>query len=241
MVIPTYNNRNTLKKVLQGLLKYTRNLIVINDGSTDGSGEILQEIKELTVLEFPVNKGKGAALRAGFEKAQAMGYTYAISIDSDGQLFPDDLPVFLEALKNRTGELLVIGSRNMEAPGVPEKSTVGNRFSTFWFWVETGIKLRDTQCGYRLYPLKVVNSLHLCTTGYELEIEVLVKAAWKGVEIINLPVKVLYDPMERVTHFRPFQDVARITALNIGFLGMAFFYIWPRNIIRKIRKKLTLA
>lgn len=158
-------------------------------------------------------------------------------MDSDGQHFPDDLPVFLNALEERSPadpELLVIGSRKMDDPGVPEKSSFGNRCSTFWFRVETGVNLQDTQCGYRLYPLEVVNGLNLYTSRFELEIEVLVKASWRGVDVINLPVKVLYDPEERVTHFRPFQDVARITLLNIWFVGVAFLYIYPRNLWRKL-------
>ena len=84
-----------------------------------------------------------------------------------------------------------------------------------------------------------MNNLKLYTSRFELEIEVIVKAAWKGVNVINIPVKVLYDPEERVTHFRPFQDVARITLLNIWFVGVALFYIAPRNLLRKLQPKAT--
>ncbi len=240
VLIPTYNNHATLKRVLDGVLDYTSNIIVVNDGSTDATDDILQEYSRLEVISLPVNKGKGNALKTGFETAFSLGYDHAISMDSDGQHFPDDLHVFLEALENKKPadpELLVIGSRKMDDPSVPEKSSVGNRLSSFWFWVETGVKLEDTQCGYRLYPLKIVNELNLYTSRFELEIEVIVKAAWKGVNVINLPVKVLYDPWERVTHFRPFQDVARITLLNIWFVGVALFYIAPRNLLRKFQKQ----
>ena len=236
VLIPTYNNQNTLNKVILEVLTYTSNIIVVNDGSTDATGKILSDCKDVRVVSIPENKGKGNALKTGFKIAAESGYDYAISMDSDGQHFPDDLSVFLQALEDRKPndpELLVIGARKMDDPSVPDKSSVGNRFSSFWFWVETGIKLSDTQCGYRLYPLQAVNSLHLYTSRFELEIEVIVKAAWKGVEVKNLPVKVLYDPNERVTHFRPFQDVARITLLNIWFVGVAFLYIAPVNFFRK--------
>lgn len=238
VLIPTYNNENTLSKVIDEVLEYTSNIIVVNDGSTDATAEVLDRYEDLEVVHLPKNKGKGNALKEGFRVAGDFDYEYAVSMDSDGQHFPDDLPVFLDALENKKAgdnEILVIGARKMDAPGIPEKSSLGNRFSSFWFWVETGIKLSDTQCGYRLYPLKVVNSLKLYTSKFELEIEVIVKAAWKGVEVKNLPVKVLYDPLERVTHFRPFQDVARITLLNIWFVGVAFLYIAPRNFFRKFR------
>ena len=240
VLIPTYNNHKTLQRVIDDVHTYTNNIIVINDGSTDGTSQILGNFPFLRVVHVPVNKGKGNALKQGFKEASSLGYVYAISMDSDGQHFPNDLHVFLDALEEHlpnNPDLLVIGSRKMDDPSVPDKSSIGNRFSSFWYWVETGIKLTDTQCGYRVYPLKAVNSLSLYTSRFELEIEVIVKAAWAGVKVINLPVKVLYDPNERVTHFRPWQDVARITLLNIGFVFMKVFYIAPRDLLRKLKSK----
>lgn len=240
VLIPSYNNGFTLRRVIEDVLKFTSNVVVVNDGSTDSTAQILKGYKQIKVITVAKNKGKGNALTTGFKVAEKLGYEYAISMDSDGQHFPDDLEVFINALEARSSDdpdLLIVGARKMDDPSVPDKSSVGNKFSTFWFWVETGIKLSDTQCGYRLYPLKTVNSLNLYTSKFELEIEVLVKSAWKGVEVKNLPVKVLYDPLERVTHFRPFRDVTRITLLNIGFVAAGFFYILPRNILRRFRKK----
>lgn len=242
VIIPTYNNARTLERVLNKVLEYTTDILVINDGSTDSTAEILERYSFLQVTHISSNKGKGNALKTGFDAALKLGYEYAISMDSDGQHFPEDLDVFLTALETRDPgdkELLVIGSRKMDDPSVPDKSSIGNRCSSFWFWVETGVRLQDTQCGYRLYPLKAIRDLSLYTNKFELEIEVIVKAAWKGVEVTNLPVQVLYDPEERVSHFRPWQDVARITLLNIWFVGKAFFYIYPRNSFRKFRKKGT--
>lgn len=238
VLIPTYNNAGTLERVINEVLSYTNNLILVNDGSTDNTAGILKKFRQIEILTIPVNKGKGNALITGFKRAEKLGYEYVITMDSDGQHFPSDLVVFLEAIEEKKPtdpELLVIGGRKMDDPSVPDKSSVGNRFSTFWFWVETGVDLTDTQCGYRLYPVKAINSLNLYTTRFELEIEVLVKASWKGVEVKNLPVKVLYDPTERVTHFRPFWDVARITLLNICFVGVAALYIGPRNLVRKLK------
>ena len=243
VLVPTYDNAATLAGVLDRILEFTDNLLVVNDGSTDSTPQILQKYPQLHLITFPENRGKGDALKTGFLEAENLGYSYVITMDSDGQHYPDDLSVFLDALKNKKPsdpELLVIGSRKMDAPDVPEKSSFGNRCSTFWFRVETGIELQDTQCGYRLYPLKKVNKLELSTSKFELEIEVLVKAAWEGVRVINLPVKVKYDPEERVTHFRPVQDVTRITLLNIWFVFMAFFYIFPRNFFRRLLQKQDL-
>lgn len=239
VLIPTYNNDATLERVLGEIGSYTRNVVVVNDGSTDNTSRILKNYPSFIIVDLPKNRGKGNALKTGFREAANAGYRYAISMDSDGQHFPDDLSIFLGALEQRTAkdpELLIIGSRKMDDPGVPEKSSFGNRCSSFWYWVETGIKLQDTQCGYRLYPLRIVNAISLYTSRFELEIEVIVKSAWRGVNVINLPVKVLYDPNERVTHFRPFQDVARISLLNVWFVGVAFLYIYPRNFLRKLNR-----
>src|SRR5690606_30654115 len=136
---------------------------------------------------------KGNALRKGFEKARSLGYTHAITIDSDGQHFPSDIPLFIETLENATSKaLLLIGARNMSQEGIPKKSSFGNRFSNFWFWFETGIRLSDTQSGFRLYPLEELSKLSLYTKKFEFEVEVIVKAAWQDVEVKNIPIQIHY-------------------------------------------------
>ena len=102
----------------------------------------------------------------------------------------------------------------MEQEGIPGKSSFGNKFSNFWFKVETGITLPDTQTGFRLYPLEPISKMKLFTTKFETEIEVIVKLAWKNVKCIPIKINVLYDPNERVTHFRPLRDFTRISILK---------------------------
>lgn len=235
VIVPTYNNGKTLQRVLDGLLAYTDAIIVVNDGSTDATAGILKGYPQVTQVHFPENKGKGMALRAGFAKALQHGYEYAVTIDSDGQHYPDDITVFLSALEEQ-GEALLIGSRNMRQEGVPAKSSFGNKFSNFWFWFETGIKLSDTQSGYRLYPLKKLPA-GFYTNKFEFEIEVIVRTAWKGVRVVNVPVRVLYDPDERVSHFRPFKDFSRISVLNTVLVIISLLYIKPRDFFRSFKKK----
>ncbi len=238
MLIPTYNNERTLKRVIDGVLEYTNNIIIINDGSTDATAQILEDYTQLERIIIPQNKGKGNALRLGFKKATALDYDYAITIDSDGQHFPEDIKVFIEALENAENKnLLLIGARNMNQEGVPGKSSFGNKFSNFWFWFETGIKLTDTQSGFRLYPLKALEKLKFYTNKFEFEIEVIVKAAWDDVIVENVHIQVLYDESERVSHFRPFKDFTRISILNIWFVFLTLFYIKPRELFRKLKKK----
>ncbi|MCX7548914.1 DUF2062 domain-containing protein [Xanthomarina sp. F1114] len=238
VIIPTYNNHRTLKRVLNGVLELTNNIIIVNDGSTDETSTILKDYQQLEQIHFTENKGKGLALREGFKHAISLGYKYAITIDSDGQHFPNDIPNFINELEqSQNKNVLIIGSRNMEQEGVPGKSSFGNKFSNFWFWLETGIKLKDTQSGFRLYPLNIIKDLKFYTNKFEFEIEVIVKSAWKDVEVKNMPIQVLYDESERVSHFRPFKDFTRISILNTWLVFLTFIYYLPRRVIRNIKKK----
>lgn len=236
VLIPTYNNEKTLKRVIDGVLEYTRNIIVVNDGSTDSTFYILKDYPRVKAIHLQENKGKGNALKTGFKEAEKSGYRYAITIDSDGQHYPDDIPVFVEALAEAKEDLLLIGNRNMSQEGIPKKSSFGNRFSNFWFWFETGIRLQDTQSGYRLYPLRKIPRKYF-TPKFEFEIEIIVRTAWRHVPVKNVPVKVLYDPSERVSHFRPFKDFTRISILNTILVTITLLYIIPRNFINNFKKK----
>ncbi|WP_410006321.1 DUF2062 domain-containing protein [Aequorivita nionensis] len=238
VIIPTYNNYKTLQQVIEDVLVFTEDVILVNDGSTDSTAEILVQFPQIQQIHLSQNKGKGNALRQGFKHADSLGYRYAITIDSDGQHFPEDIPAFIEALeKEENKEILFIGSRNMTQHGVPKKSSFGNKFSNFWFWVETGTRLQDTQSGFRLYPLFAMKKLKFYTKKFEFEIEAIVKAAWSGIEVKNIPIRIHYELEDRVSHFRPFKDFTRISILNTWFVLVTFFYIKPRNLFRKLKKK----
>lgn len=238
VIIPTYNNEKTLQRVIDGVMVYTKSIIIVNDGATDSTPILLKKYPFLEQIHFTQNQGKGSALRAGFKKSEQLGYDYAITIDSDGQHYPDDFGVFFEALEAAENkDILLIGARNMTKAGAPKGNSFGNKFSNFWYWFETGISLQDTQSGYRLYPVKKINEKKYFTTRFEFEIEVIVKAAWNGVAVKNVPIKVLYDEAERVTHFRPFMDFARISVLNTYLVIVALLYIKPRDFFRSFKKK----
>ncbi|MEX1192671.1 MAG: DUF2062 domain-containing protein [Brumimicrobium sp.] len=236
VVIPTYNNENTLKRVIDGVLDITDHVIIVNDGSTDSTKKILEPYKNITQIHFEKNVGKGYALRKGFEKALEIGYKHAITIDSDGQHYPEDISIFLEYLEKSTVDTIVIGARNMQQEGVPQKSSFGNKFSNFWFWFETGIRLTDTQSGFRLYPIHKMPKKWF-TKKFEFEIESIVRSAWNGIPVVNIPIQIKYDPEERVSHFRPFKDFSRISVLNTFLVLVAIFYIKPRDFILKFKKK----
>lgn len=248
VVIPTYNNDRTLGGIIAGVRRYCADIFVVNDGSTDRTAEVLASTEGIRTIAYARNRGKGYALRRGLRAAREAGFRYALTIDSDGQHYPDDIARFIERIERRPDTLL-IGARNLTADNMPARNTFANRFSNFWYLVETGRRLEDTQSGFRLYPLRRLGRLRSLCSRYEFEVEVIVRAAWRGVEVENIPVKVYYAPEgERVSHFRPLRDFTRISLLNSVLVleALLFYYPWRffraltrENIRRFIRRNIT--
>lgn len=237
VLIPTYNNNGTIAKVIKDVQVYASNVLVVNDGSTDNTEEIINGIDGISIISYKKNKGKGYALKTGLKRARQMGFRYAITIDSDGQHYPSDIPAFIEQIE-QTPDSLIIGARNLNAENMPGKNSFANKFSNFWFKVETGITLTDTQSGFRLYPLAKLERMKFMTPRYEFEIEVIVKAAWRGVNVMNIPINVFYPSKEeRISHFRPMQDFTRISILNTFLVTIALLYYYPLKFIRSITLK----
>lgn len=233
IVIPTYNNAGTIMDVAGRAVAQGYPVVVVNDGSTDGTASLLaQSDHPLTVLTHPCNRGKGNALRTGLAYARAQGFRYAITLDGDGQHFPEDIPVLVDALTQHPGAL-VVGSRNLEAENMPGGNTFANRFSNFWFRVQTARSLPDTQTGYRAYPLDRLPSLRLMTSRYEAELTLLVFSAWKGIELVPVSIRVCY-PEDRVSSFRPFRDFFRISVLNTLLCVLAIVYGYPNMLRHKL-------
>jgi len=236
VLLPTYNNELTLKEVIDGILEYTTHFIVVNDGSTDSTADILKQYPDIHLVDYKENQGKGMALRLGFKKAVELGYDHAISIDSDGQHMPKDLGIFLEAIE-ASPDTLFVGARNMGSENVPGTSSGGNKFSNFWYKINTGIELPDTQSGYRSYPVQLLKDIKWRTTRFEFEIEVLVRADWNGIKVSHVPIDVYYaPPEERISHFRKVPDFTRISVLNTGFVIAAIFYVWPLKFLKNMKK-----
>lgn len=237
VVIPTYNNASTLKGVVEGVLEHCGNVLVVNDGCTDGTTGILRGLSgRINVLTHPFNYGKGQALMNGLQWAKQEGFRYVITIDSDGQHSPGDIEVFKKRIAEVPDSLLV-GARNLNADGMPGKNTFANKFSNFWYKLETGIPLTDTQSGFRLYPVQKMNldNKHY-TRGYEFELQAIVFSAWDGINVENVPVNVYY-PEDGVSHFKPGRDFLRITVFNTMAVLWLFFWRWPVNFFKKLSWK----
>lgn len=234
VLVPTYNNAGTLAAVVGSVREFVGDVVVVNDGSTDDTKRILASIDGIKVIDYPNNRGKGYALKLGLRKAYEWGYRYAITIDSDGQHHADDIPAFLDAIEQRP-DSLIIGARNLAAENMPSQNTFANRFSNFWYKVETGQTLADTQSGFRLYPLERLHDVRFITGRYEFEVEVIVRAAWRGVNVENIPIKVYYPPAEeRVSHFRPLRDFTRISILNTALVVCALLCYYPWRFVRAL-------
>lgn len=236
-LLPTYNNASSIVHVIQQCLQQTTHVLVVNDGSTDDTLLKLEQLP-IQLLTYPKNRGKGYALRQGFKRAMELGYRHVLTIDTDGQHYAEDAIHFFEALKKNPDSLL-IGSRNLNQENVPGKSSFGNQFSNFWFKVETGKTIPDTQSGYRLYPVHLYQNKKWFTNKYEFEIEVIVRSSWMGIDVLPVPIRVFYPKQEeRISHFRPFKDFSRISVLNTVLVLIAFFYIKPRDLVlRPLREK----
>lgn len=239
-VIPTYQNAKTLLQVVADVHRVVDTVFVVDDGSNDGTAALLDKAtgneRPEKVLTHPKNCGKGAALKTGLTYARQQGFRYAVTMDADGQHRADDIPALLKAVEEEP-DALAIGSRGLQHENMPAKSTFANRFSNFWFALQTLQRLPDTQSGLRVYPLRCLHGLRWMSARYEAELTLLVFSAWAGVKLLPVPVSVYYPPRDqRVTHFRPGRDFTRISMLNTLLCFLMVVYGWPRIFFRQIAR-----
>lgn len=239
-VIPTYQNAKTLLKVVADVHRVVDTVFVVDDGSNDSTAALLDKAtgneRPEKVLTHPKNCGKGAALKTGLTYARQQGFRYAVTVDADGQHRADDIPALLKAVEEEP-DALAIGSRGLQHENMPAKSTFANRFSNFWFALQTLQRLPDTQSGLRVYPLRCLHGLRWMSARYEAELTLLVFSAWAGVKLLPVPVSVYYPPRDqRVTHFRPGRDFTRISVLNTLLCFLMVVYGWPRIFCRQIAR-----
>lgn len=239
-VIPTYQNAKTLLQVVADVHRVVDTVFVVDDGSNDGTAALLDKAtgseRPEKVLTHPKNCGKGAALKTGLTYARQQGFRYAVTVDADGQHRANDIPALLKAVEEEP-DALAIGSRGLQHENMPAKSTFANRFSNFWFALQTLQRLPDTQSGLRIYPLRRLHGLRWMSARYEAELTLLVFSAWAGVKLLPVPVSVYYPPRDqRVTHFRPGRDFTRISVLNTLLCFLMVVYGWPRIFCRQIAR-----
>lgn len=220
-LIPTYDNPASAAEVVRAARAHLP-VIVVDDGSGAAARALLDALpwgEGLWLVRHARNRGKGAALRAGFAAARRLGFSHALSLDADGQHLPADLPAFVAAIAREPGAL-ILGERDLVAAGAGWGSRAGRRISNAWFrLLSGGQRLSDTQTGFRAYPLAALSRLELGGERYELEVEVLAKAAWAGVPLRAIPIQVRYfRGAARISHMG-LLDFARISAQWLRLLG----------------------
>ncbi|HEY5674657.1 MAG TPA: DUF2062 domain-containing protein [Malonomonas sp.] len=227
VVVPVYNHAATLRQVVAGVLALHPSLLVVDDGSSVPVAALLEDLP-VELLRHPRNLGKGAALRSAADWGLAQGYTHMICLDADGQHDPAELPRFFAAIAEYP-QALIVGNRDFDQESIPGASRFGRQFSNFWLRLQTGSQLKDSQSGFRAYPLLIFQKLQFWTRRYNFEVEVLVRSAWAGLQLRDVDISVYYPPSsERISHFRGFIDNWRLTLLNTH-LTLRSIVPWPHR------------
>lgn len=228
VVIPVYNHGATLRSVVTGALSFHEEVLVVDDGSTDDGLETINDLP-VRILRHETNQGKGRAILSAAAEAERLGMTHIVTMDADAQHYPEDIPAFVRSIEENLASLIV-GSRRFSGEHVPGASRFGRSFSNFWLRVQTGQELSDVQCGFRAYPVSVFKAVTLRETRYAMEVEVLVRAAWAGFPLMDLPIDVHYPPpSERVSHFRALRDNVQISLLNTRLTARCFLPVPHRQ------------
>jgi glycosyltransferase involved in cell wall biosynthesis len=192
--------------------------MVVDDGSTDGTDKLAAAAGAI-VVSHPRNLGKGAALETGFNALAATGFTHVLTLDGDGQHLTDQISELLASCKANP-QALILGDRRLETvDAAAPLNRFGNRFANRWVEIASGLRIPDTQSGFRIYPLRSTLALPLRARHFALETEVIIRSARAGTKIISVPVRVYYPPPEeRVTHFRKWVDTVRIVFVVVALI-----------------------
>jgi glycosyltransferase involved in cell wall biosynthesis len=218
VVIPALNEALRIREVVQGALRHCPNVIVVDDGSDDGTAEAVADLP-VVLLRHETRRGKGAGLRSGFAEALRRGLDAVVTMDGDGQHCADDIPRLLAAANRRPG-WIVIGARLRNRAEQPAYRRLANRFGDWGIAWGTGYRVADSQSGQRLYPADVCA---LACTGipgedFVFEAQVLMSAAQRlGTRCVSIPIEARYNAVHgasdfRPSHFRPLRDLWRITS-----------------------------
>jgi len=233
-VIPVYNEVATARRVVERTLAQLARVIVVDDGSNDGTAAALDGLP-VTLIRNPRNLGKAASLWRGMAVALAENAAAVVTLDGDGQHRPEDIPRLLET-HHADPHALVVGARLHEGGSIPADRYFANRFANFWIAWAAGQHVEDSQSGFRVYPASLLNSLPPRlgrAASFVFESEVLIEAGRRGLKLAFVPIPAIYEPHGRRSHFRPVLDFVLIARMILWKLITRGFYL--RGLLRSLR------
>ncbi len=224
-VIPVYNHAGTVAQVVKDAQDLGFPVFVVDDGSTDNTYDAIKDIADIQILRHPQNQGKGAAILTGFAAASAVA-DWAITIDADGQHYPQDANKLIQAIPKNSRPIIVGARAGMEGKHIPWTSSFGRKFSNFWVRTSGCPKISDSQSGFRIYPLPEALNLKTKARRFQFEVEILVHAHRSGIPVIESPIRVHYNPEGgRISHFRPFVDFCRNSSTFTRLIFRRIFFL----------------
>ena len=240
IVVPVYNHEHAIGTVVDGLLAHAAPVMLVDDGSSVECAAVLDRLaqanpRRVTLVRLDVNQGKGAAVLAGFKRAQDLGYTHLLQIDADGQHRTGDVPKFLDQARAHPAAIIV--GHPVYDESVPKARLYGRYATHIWVWINTlSFDITDSMCGFRVYPVAPVNALAARQTigsRMNFDTDILVRLFWDGAQVVNVPTRVSY-PADGVSHFRVWRDNVQISWMHTRlFFGMLPRI--PRLLARKWR------
>jgi glycosyltransferase involved in cell wall biosynthesis len=240
-LIPVYDNPKTIGKVVSGLQQYIKNVIIADDGSNAETRAVIDQLVEndpehIHVQHLPVNRGKGAAVKAGLQQALELGFSHVLQVDADGQHDLGDIPQFLECMR-ATPDALILGAPQF-GEDIPAIRKYGRKLTTLMIALEAGtLKLPDAMCGFRIYPVAAICELRTLCSRMCFDPEIMIKAHWAGISIQAVPTRVRYLSAEEggVSHFRGVHD----NVLNVGLHTYLVLQAPLRWLLRYIKARKT--
>ena len=236
-LVPVYNNPKTIGKVVAGLQHYIKDIVIADDGSNAETRAVIDQLAaqdpaHIHVLHLPVNRGKGAAVKAGLQQALALGFSHALQVDADGQHDLSDIPQFLECMQ-AAPEALILGAPQF-GNDIPAIRKYGRKLTTLMIALEAGtLKLPDAMCGFRIYPVAATCALRTLCARMCFDPEIMIRAHWAGIPVQSVPTRVRYLSVEEggVSHFRGVHD----NVLNVGLHTLLVLQAPLRWLLRYIK------
>ncbi|HEY3055358.1 MAG TPA: glycosyltransferase family 2 protein [Thermoanaerobaculia bacterium] len=207
-IIPALNAARLLEPVVRGAHEQIDTVVVIDDGSKDGTGDVAARAGA-TVLTHDVNRGKGAALKTGFKWACEHGFDGVITLDADGQHLPREIPKFLKCHEETGGDLIIGGRAHLFGQMLPRRR-MANRFSAWTIAFASGTDVTDSQSGYRFYSTRLLRAIRLRSDGFAMESEVIVRAGRGGFKVLTTPIDLGFVDGQSTSHYRPLKDTLTI-------------------------------